>query len=74
MVYILSLHKKISKSKLSKDDLDDWQKYFLKQKKLINFEMDEINTLDDEINKQVYGLYQITKDEQEIIENHILDN
>ena len=23
--------KKISKSKLSKDDLDDWQKYFLKQ-------------------------------------------
>ena len=66
--------KKISKSKLSKDDLDDWQKYFLKQKKLINFEMDEINTLDDEINKQVYGLYQITKDEQEIIENHILDN
>ena len=36
--------------------------------------MDEINALDDEINKQVYGLYQITKDEQEIIENHILDN
>lgn len=66
--------KKISKSKLSKDDLDDWQKYFLKQKKLINFEMNEINALDDEINKQVYGLYQITKDEQEIIENHILDN
>ena len=66
--------KKISKSKLSKDDLDYWQKYFLKQKKLINFEMDEIKALDDEINKQVYGLYQITKDEQEIIENHILDN
>jgi len=63
--------KKISKSKIKKDDLDEWQKYFLKQKKLVNFEIDEINTIDEEINKQVYDLYEISKDEQQIIENQI---
>jgi len=59
---------KLSKKKLSLKEQDEWEDYFNEYKKDLLSLKDKIEKTDSEINKMVYKLYGLSKDEIQIIE------
>jgi hypothetical protein len=62
---------KKQKIKLSLVEQDEWEEYFNSYKTGINIIQSEINRTDKEIDQMVYGLYGLTEDEVEIVENSL---
>jgi hypothetical protein len=54
---------------LSLDKQEEWMAYFTKKKTEANALQSEIDRIDKEIDKMVYGLYGLTQEEIEIVEN-----
>jgi len=61
---------KQSKKKISLKEQDEWEDYFNDYKKDILKLESEINKTDNEINKMVYKLYSLTKEEIKVIEEN----
>jgi len=59
---------KLGKKKLSLKEQDEWEDYFNEYKKDLSNLKDEIEKTDNKINKRVYKLYGLSKDEIKIIE------
>jgi hypothetical protein len=54
--------------KLSLKEQDDWEDYFVGYRNKISLLNGEIDQLDDRINNLVYQIYELTKDEKELLE------
>ncbi|RLA08908.1 MAG: restriction endonuclease subunit M [Gammaproteobacteria bacterium] len=54
---------------LKLDEQDEWEDYFDNYKNQINALQNQISQTDDEIDKLVYNLYNLTEDEIKIVEN-----
>lgn len=63
--------KKWAEKKLSLKEQDEWEDYFNEYKKDLLSLKDEIEKTDNEINKMVYKLYGLTKEEIKIIEESL---
>ncbi len=57
-----------NKIKLSLNDKIEWEETFLAQKEKVQKILDEINATDNEIDKMVYELYGLSKEEIKVIE------
>ena len=66
----LELFSEIKKFKitLQKSELNEWREYFLKIKIQANEIQETIKTTENEIDKMVYELYDLTEDERKIVE------
>ncbi|MDP3916768.1 MAG: Eco57I restriction-modification methylase domain-containing protein, partial [Nanoarchaeota archaeon] len=62
---------KLSKKKLSLKEQDEWEDYFNEYKKDLSNLKNDIEKTDNEINKMVYKLYGLSKDEIDIIEESL---
>lgn len=62
---------KLSKKKLSLKEQDEWEDYFNEYKKDLLSLKDKIEKTDEEINKMVYKLYGLSKDEIRVIEESL---
>ncbi len=62
---------KKQKVKLNFKDQDEWEDYFDSYKTEINKLQHQINQTDNEIDKMVYELYELTPEEIEIVENSV---
>jgi hypothetical protein len=57
-----------AKVQLSLEKQEEWMAYFTKKKTEANALQSEIDRIDKEIDKMVYGLYGLTQEEIEIVE------
>jgi len=62
---------KKQKIKLSLTQQDEWENYFDAYKKEINELQTQISQTDNEIDKMVYELYELTEEEILIVENSV---
>ncbi len=67
--FVLELKKQ--KIALNFKQQDEWEDYFDSYKTEINDLQTQINQTDNEIDKMVYELYELTKEEIEIVENSV---
>ena len=68
--FLVTLEKE-SKKKLSLKEKDDWQDYFEDHKDEINKIMKEISELKEQINFEIYSIYDIPNNEIKIIEDDL---
>ena len=62
---------KLSKKKLSLKEQDEWEDYFNEYKKDLSNLKNDIEKTDNEINQMVYKLYDLSKEEIQIIEESL---
>jgi hypothetical protein len=63
----------LAKKKLNLDEQNQWEKFFTDSTKKLNQIRDEIINLDNELDNDVYELYDISKDEIHLAEEKVLE-
>lgn len=60
------------KRKLTLEEQDEWEKYFTNNKSPLKIQRDEIISLDEQIDSDVYALYNVSEKEQKLVDEKIL--